>query len=297
MDYLRFQPYDGYHGDHCKNGDNVRGQRPTSMLSRAYLKGNSFHAGAYLTVDDRNCTPATGNLPGQLKPPIIPREPMELINTILTGPVLPATIFLGILLVWSLLAILGTVDFDIPGTGMNLDGDVSGGGGGDLDPSAAAGTAGLGLAASRWLNLNSIPVVIWTALFGVVWWFTSAMLWVLIDQKFFSPPGWLWSSLLLVRNVAIAAPLTKLITNPMRGWFIHEKITATSLIGRECVITSSEATPDFGQVKLKTDGAPLLLNVRTDGEHLAQGARVWITHYDEKRRVYMVSPTGTDPHI
>ena len=225
---------------------------------------------------------------------------MELITTILTGPVLPATIFLGILLVWSLLAMLGTVDFDIPGTNISLDGDVTGGemsGGTDVDPSVAAGTAGLGLAASRWLNLNSIPVVIWTALFGVAWWFISAMLWVLLDQKFFSPPGWLWSSLLVVRNVAIAAPLTKLLTNPMRPWFISEKITAYSLIGKECVITRSEATPDFGQVKLKTDGAPLLLNVRTDGEHLAQGARVWITHYDEKRRVYMVSPTGTDPRI
>jgi hypothetical protein len=218
---------------------------------------------------------------------------MELITTIFTGPVLPASLFLGILLVWSLLAMLGTIDFDIPGTGTGIDGGPAGGGS-DLGSSAANGTAGLGLLASRWLNLNSIPLVIWMCVFAVGWWVISAMLWVLIDQRLFSPPGWFWSTLLVIRNLLIAATLTKLCTNPMRGWFIHETITSSSLVGRECSITSSEATPDFGQVKLKTDGAPLLLNVRTDGEHLAQGTRVWITHYDEKRRVYIVSPTGTD---
>lgn len=216
---------------------------------------------------------------------------MEWITSIFTGPVLPATAFLGILLLWSLLAILGTIDFDIPGAGVDLDG----GSGSSLEPSAAAGTAGIGLAASRWLNLHSIPLAVWIAIFGVTWWFISAMLWVWIDQRFFSPPGWLWSSLLVARNMAVSVPLTKWLTQPMRGWFVTERITAASLIGRECSISSSEATPTFGQVKLKTDGSPLLLNVRTDGEHLAQGTCVWITHYDEKRRVYIVSPTGTTP--
>jgi hypothetical protein len=77
----------------------------------------------------------------------------------------------------------------------------------------------------------------------------------------------------------------------MRGWFTSEKLTSKSLIGQECEISSHEASPEFGQVKFKTDGSPLLLNVRTDGPHLAKGERVWITHYDPARRVYIVSPT------
>lgn len=244
---------------------------------------------------------------------------MELITAIFSGPVLPATLFLGILLIWSLLALLGAIDFDVTGTGADIGGDVGGAdfsasadgvsqlggagtggvttgsaaGGAGLEPSAAAGTASIGLVASRWLNLNSVPLAIWTACFGVLWWFTSAMLWVIVDQYFFSPLGWLWSSVLVFRNVLVAATATKLLTNPIRPWFVQERITATSLIGRECSISSSEATPSFGLVKLPTDGSPLLLNVRTDGEHLVQGTRVWITHYDAKRRVYIVSPTGT----
>jgi len=217
---------------------------------------------------------------------------MELITSIFVGPVLPATFLLGFLLAWSLLAILGTVDLDIPGFGVQVDSDLDPGI--DLDPSAVTAPAGLGLFASRWLNIGSVPLVLWLGTFGVLWWFTSAMLWILVDQHFFSPPDWLWSTLLVAKNLAIAIPLTKLVTGPMRGWFVVERLTSNSIVGKECTISSLEANADFGQVKFKTDGAPLLLNVRTDGQHLVQGARVWITHYDAKRRVYIVSPTGTD---
>lgn len=211
---------------------------------------------------------------------------MSLFTSIFTGPVLPASILLGMLLLWSLLALLGTVDIDIPGGDLSIDGDVK------VDMQLE--TTGLGLLVSRWLNIGRVPLLLWLGAFSVIWWFVSAMLWVLVDSKLFSPPGWTWSSLLIVKNLAISIPLTKLITNPMRGWFETEHISAHSIVGQECSISSLQATPEFGQVKLKTDGSPLLLNVRTDGPHLARGARVWITHYDSKRRVYVVSSTGTD---
>ena len=39
---------------------------------------------------------------------------MEIINTLFVGPVLPATLFLGLLLLWNLLAVLGAVDMHMP---------------------------------------------------------------------------------------------------------------------------------------------------------------------------------------
>jgi hypothetical protein len=77
----------------------------------------------------------------------------------------------------------------------------------------------------------------------------------------------------------------------MRGWFQSTTFESKSIIGKEAEISSYDASPDNGQVKFKTDGAPLLLNVRTDGPHLAKGTRVWITHYDSVKRLYIVSPT------
>jgi len=79
----------------------------------------------------------------------------------------------------------------------------------------------------------------------------------------------------------------------MRGWFLANSFESKSLIGQEAEISSYDASPENGQVKFKTNGAPLLLNVRTDGPHLAKGTRVWITHYDSTKRLYIVSPTTT----
>jgi hypothetical protein len=220
---------------------------------------------------------------------------MELLTSFFSGPVLPASILGCFLAVWSLMAILGAVDFDLPGADLNLDGDV------DIDfdassggESAAGGLGALGLIAARWLNIAKVPLVLWVGVLSIVWWMVSALLWNTVERHYFSPPGWLGSSLLAAKNLAIAVAITKFATNPMCKWFDVERISASAIVGQECAISSLEATPEFGQVKFKTVGSPLLLNVRTDGPHLAQGTRVWITHYDSKRRVYIVSPTGTD---
>lgn len=211
---------------------------------------------------------------------------MEIVTTLFSGPILPATLLLLVMLFWSFMALLGSVDLDLPGTDMDFDVD--------LDASTANPIAdGMSALTLKWLNLKTVPIIIWMAVFSVTWWFLSASLWSLVDRHFFDPPGWLWSCLLVAKNLAIALPLTKLITTPMQGWFTVEQLTAMSLVGQECEISSFTASPDFGQVKFKTEGAPLLLNVHTDGPNLAQGARVWITHYDAKKRIYIVSPTTT----
>ncbi len=214
---------------------------------------------------------------------------MEMVTDLVSGPVLPATLLLGVMLVWSLFAMLGAVDLDMPGGDMDL-GDV------DIDVDISPGSIAdsMSIVALKWMNLKNVPAIIWIGVFSITWWFISACLWSVLDSKFFDPPGFLWSSILVLRNVIIGVVLTKLFTNPMKAWFVTERLASSSLIGKECKISSMEATPDFGQVKSKTEGAPLLLNVRTDGPHLAQGAQVWITHYDEKNRVYIVSPTSTE---
>lgn len=216
---------------------------------------------------------------------------MELITSLFSGPVLPATCLLLLMMVWSGLAVLGTVDLDLPSGDIDLDVDL------DVETDLGVGGAAadsLGVLAMRWLNIQQVPLVIWVGVFSVLWWLFSALLWTWVDRLFFEEgASILWSSILAVRNIALALPATKLATNPMRAWFADEQLNAQTLIGAECEISSLQASPDFGQVKFKTEGAPLLLNVRTDGPHLARGARVWITHYDSKNHVYVVSPTGS----
>ncbi|QDV25080.1 OB-fold-containig protein [Aureliella helgolandensis] len=212
---------------------------------------------------------------------------MELFTNLIASPVLPATVLLGLMVAWSFMAMLGAVDLDVGGPDVDI--------GQDLDLSVGShATEGMALLALKWLNIKNVPLVVWLGVFSVIWWFISISLWSAIDSRIFTDPGWFWSTLLILKNLAISLPLAKLATTPMKPWFVVEKIGATHLIGQECQISSLEATPEFGQVRFRTEGAPLLLNVRTDGQHLAKGTKVWITHYDAQHRVYIVSPTTTE---
>ena len=150
------------------------------------------------------------------------------------------------------------------------------------------------LAPTKWLNLKSVPFLLWMGIFTLAWWSVSMVCWMSVDEWLLGAPGRTLTALLIVRNLAIALPITKVITQPMIGWFKDTgSLDSKSLIGAEAEICSFDATPESGQAKFKTGAAPLLLNVRTDGPHLIKGTRVWITHYDSHKRVYLVSPTTT----
>ena len=240
---------------------------------------------------------------------------MELFNIALSAPVLPATVLLCIMLCWAGMVILGAIDFhhvidlpDHPGLDIPADPGTSipdvvspdslandGGIGGGVQSAVSAGKVGFSLLALRWLNLSGVPVIIWLCLFSVIWWTLSALLWSLVDSSFFSETGLFWASILVIRNLILGGLATKVVTQPIRTnfSFTTQSTVPQNLIGKECVISSTEATPEFGLVKFPTGGAPLLLNVRTDGVHLPRGTPVWITHYDATRRVYIVSPTTT----
>ncbi len=242
---------------------------------------------------------------------------MNLIETLFSGPLLIPSLMLATASLWGLIAIFFGFDtdggsaIDHAGGGLDhatggaldhaaghpsIDGSVDASHAtGDVahhgEPTIASGHGGIFAALSQWLNIREMPLTFWMAAFSIVWWTISIVWWLVVDKWIWTEGvGVGWSIVLMLRNLICTLPLTKVATIPLKGWENSTHLDARSLIGRECVISSSEATPNFGQVKFKTDGAPLLLNVRTDGSFLAKGARVWITHYDDKKRIYQVSP-------
>lgn len=232
---------------------------------------------------------------------------MNLLHAFFSGPMLLPTITLLSVSAWGLLATLFSFDThggsgidhagpDLPTGHGSLD-HVTGGHGSATHAGAshAHGIAaesheGIFAAFSQWLNIREMPLMFWFSVFALLWWIISVAWWLIVDRWFFETPGILWSIVLVARNLICTLPCAKIATIPLRGWESSTHFDARSLVGKECEISSTEAGPNFGQVKFKTDGAPLLLDVRTDGAYLARGARVWITHYDEKRRIYQVSP-------
>ena len=208
---------------------------------------------------------------------------VEFVEMAFAGPVWPATLAILILLAYSVLVLLGLVDADMEGPELDAGGD----GAGDVLDSASS----LGAATIHWLNLDRVPLFLWIGLFGFCWWIVSLGLWGGFDRYRYEPV--LLTSLLLAgRNIVVAVGLTKLGTEPMKRWF--EKASPyrpETIVGDYCEIATGEATIEFGRAKFKTDGAPLLLNVRTLGETLRKGQRVQIVGFDPQTRIYTVQST------
>ena len=201
---------------------------------------------------------------------------MEYVEQCVTGPNLPATVLLILILIYGVFVILGALDFAL------FDFDV------DVDADAGAFSS-IGFVTLKFLNIGNVPIMIWVTIFGLTWWCVSLALWNLFDMETYEAK-WQFAAQLTVRNALVAVVLTKIFTEPLIKVFErHEEHRPEDLIGQSCVIATVEATPDFGQARYQTDGAPLLLNVKTDGEQLAKGDRAMIVDFDPETRVYLIT--------
>lgn len=194
-------------------------------------------------------------------------------------PVIPASVLLGFLIVYSIVSMFGLIDLDMDAPELDFDFDT------DFDLGAIGG---LGAITLRWLNLAQIPIVIWGGLFTLLWWVVSAILWVTLDATDYEA-NWLTAGLLSARSAVFAVLLTKLTTEPMKKWFVTSRYNAATLIGQHCEISTGKADTEFGQARFRTDAAPLLLNVRTDGVTLHKGESAKIIDFDQERRIYTVT--------
>jgi hypothetical protein len=214
------------------------------------------------------------------------------------GPVWPASIIVCLLVVYTIFALIGLIDlgFDVPDIDLDpsidLDVDVDMGvdvghvGGAHVDVDFLHG---LGAATARWTNFGRVPIVIWGGIFAVAFWSVSYWLWHSFDSNRYEP-NWFPSILLSIRNFVIATGIAKAATQPMLGYFVDPpSYDSGRLLGSTCEICTTEATPEFGQAKFRTNASPLLLNVRTDGPHISKGTEVRIIGFDKDKRIYKVT--------
>ena len=195
---------------------------------------------------------------------------------------LPFTVLLGLVFLYWVSVLVGAIAFDTfdvdPGGHADVDGhiDVDVGGGGHSGIHSA-------LAVLRFFNVGEVPLMILVSVFALVMW-TIAVLgnYYLNDPE---DPRALITVGLLVGNIIVSLFVAKLVTMPLCYVFKHMDAGLTEkikVVGKTCVIKTAEATPTSGQAEMETDGAPLLLNVRTrEGETLAKGDEALIVDHHE----------------
>ncbi len=130
----------------------------------------------------------------------------QLIENCFSWPTWPATILVLTTSAYWLFAMLGAVDLDT----IDFDLDI------DIDIDAAPSVFDLGFIPLRFLNLGSVPLMLWFSIFSLSAWILSRS----IDYP--SPhPNFEWMSdgQAILRDFGIATIITKFVTQPLRGRF------------------------------------------------------------------------------
>ena len=255
-----------------------------------------------------------------------PENLQTFLDGLVVGPVWPASFVAGLLLIYTVAAVLGLIDLDFGSPDLELpDLEVPDlelpelelpelevpelelpnvaspelevpPAGVDAPASSLDGLHGLGAAAIRTTNFGRLPLVIWGSIFAVFFWCVSYGLWHGWDHRRYDVT-WTATTLLSLRNLVISLAVVKTITQPMLPLFERGPVyDSRYLLGATCQVSTSTATQQFGQAKFRTNAAPLLLNVRTDGETIPRGSEARIVAFDPNRRIYTIQPVIASTH-
>jgi hypothetical protein len=179
----------------------------------------------------------------------------------------------------------------------------------DLDAGADAGadagevghdTGGLFHGALRFLNVGDVPLMIIVSFFIVSMWVMSLVGNRYLPQLLGFEPGALVAVIWFVPNVILSVLLVKVLTMPLRKVFRSFKTgleTRTQIVGKTCVITTSEVTSKFGQAEFVIEnGPPIRLNVRADPkEQLGKGDIAFVVSHTPQGDTYEV--VAYDPDL
>ena len=194
------------------------------------------------------------------------------------------TLLLGLVVFYWLLVILGALDFE---TDMLDDfGDVDA----DAHHGHGVNTGGVWLTAGRLFGFSQVPIIVWLSFMVLFMWFVSLVL----NQKWNADADTLKALLLVLPNFAISAIATKLVTLPVAKLFkamTDADTEAEEVIGRTGTIVSMEADERYGQLEIVTNGAPLLINVRTQpgAPTLLKGTQAQVTTAGPDNAFYLIA--------
>ena len=193
----------------------------------------------------------------------------------------PITVCFVLVVLFWMITVFGIVDSDALEPNLDLDADV------DVDAQVHGGSIGLGLL--RFFNLGEVPLMILLSVLITLVWAGAVALNYYFNpgQSFLIAGGWLFA------NGVVSLLLTKFLTVPLKPLMrkLKEGEKHRPVIGRACVIKTSEVTETFGQAEAEDDsGNPLLLHVRVSQgqKSLAKGDRALVVDTLDVAQTYVV---------
>ena len=203
---------------------------------------------------------------------------------------LPFTVLLGLVVVYWLLVALGALDTDF-GADAELDASVDA----DVDADGhharhmhADAEAGWFSNVLHFINVGDVPLMVVLSVMALCLWLGS-----MIANHYWTGGNTLLALAALVPNSVLSLVVTRYVTLPLKPLFRllrRDEDEHVPVVGRQCRITTSEANGSFGQAEIATEGAPLLIDVRTlDGGSITRGTTAVVVRADNDRGIYFIA--------
>ena len=230
---------------------------------------------------------------------------LELLTESIALVNLPYTILLVLMLLYWGLYILGAVGADaLDFLGIDLDADVDvdvdadvdidadvgadADVDADVDVEAGSGHAGWLMSTLQFFHAGDVPIVFTLSILILAMWTISVV------ANHYLGNASVWIALAAFPVVLLgAAMITKALITPLLPVLksiMSQTEKRVRIVGKTCVITSLEATPEYGRAEIATDGAPIVLNVKTNpGVRLARGDEAVIFEHDKQDNIYLVA--------
>jgi len=213
----------------------------------------------------------------------------ELLDVALMPANLVFTVLLGLVLLYWIMVILGALDFDFLDIDFDTDGDVDV----DMDADADMDIQGGGVLRSvlEFFYVGEIPVMVLVSVFALCLWVISVL-----ANYYINPKGSLLLSLpILAGNLIVSCMLVKIMAVPLRKLFksLEADPNATrNVMGRICKIVTTEVTNGrIGQGEIQSKGAPVLLNVMAESDHVFhKDDEALIVGQNKETGVYIIAP-------
>lgn len=220
---------------------------------------------------------------------------IELIQAAFSPVNAVVTVLLILNVIYWITVILGAIDVDFIDvelfdsgleTGGDVDVDVDAEGDLDLDMSEHSVLRSI----MHFFYVGEVPIMLLSSILILSMW-TLCM----FGNHYFNP----MSSFLVavpvyaisfVASLAIcrifAMPLKKVYEMFNKDYNAPKKVT-----GRICIVTSTSVSDKMGQAEVKTKGAPIVLNVISDGEHVfSKGDEAVVVAKDDEKGTYTIAP-------
>lgn len=190
--------------------------------------------------------------------------------------------------------ILGVLDVDL----FNID-TVDSGPEIDVDADADADLdgmeMGLGRSILHFFYIGEVPTMILVSILILSLWSFS-----ILGNYYLNPGGsFLMAIPIFIGNLVASAFVMKLFALPLRKLYVmlnKDYNAPGDVMGRICrIVTTQVAKDKMGQAEVATKGAPILLNVLSQDEHVfRKGEEAVIVAFDDQKGTYLIAPVNLE---